>query len=263
MPQSNLTGLVSNTLNVANQTTNYTVQPTDSTVTFDSTSGNLVATLFSAVNNAGKVITIKKVDTSANLVTVTPTGGQTMDSVRTTIVLRRQNDFVTLVSNGTNWVILVKKETEVISTTAASGFTGAAISGLYLSAGTASITLTPGNWKITGLMIQKHQVSDPAFVRNSACGFYAANGNNTATVPALLSTLSGLQTDGPTRCVDVWGDGVIGTLSGPIAANLYWSGFPLVFTATVTSTVTIYLVAQFATAGNPGVSSSYGHSIVA
>jgi len=47
--------------------------------------------------------TIKKTDASANAVTVDGNGAETIDG-STTVSLAAQWDFITVVSNGTNWI---------------------------------------------------------------------------------------------------------------------------------------------------------------
>lgn len=70
----------------------------------NATSGALAPVPITAVGNAGQLLIFKKTDSSANAVTVTPGGGQTMDGLPT-IALRNQNDCVGIYSDGTNYKV--------------------------------------------------------------------------------------------------------------------------------------------------------------
>lgn len=80
----------------------YTYQ--DHYVKADASGGAVTATLFTAVGHAGARVTIKKTDSSSTAVTIVTTGGQTIDG-SSTASLTRQYDALTLVSDGTNWLI--------------------------------------------------------------------------------------------------------------------------------------------------------------
>lgn len=80
-----------------------TLDETNGSVTVDATAGDKVINL-PAVADAlpGKIYTVKKVDASVNIVTVTPDGAETIDTAAT-VVLTSQNDSVSLISDGTEW----------------------------------------------------------------------------------------------------------------------------------------------------------------
>lgn len=102
---ANLTSALPDTP-VLSKTANYTVLAADmgSILNCDPTGGAITITLISAVTATdGAHITIKHAGT-ANNVTVSTVSSQTMDGV-TSWVLREQYAFVTLVSNGANWVV--------------------------------------------------------------------------------------------------------------------------------------------------------------
>ena len=73
----------------------------------DATSGAFPLTLPSAALNAGRVLAIKKSDVSANAVTVTRAGSDTIDGA-TTHVLSAQYNFVVLINDedGDIWNII-------------------------------------------------------------------------------------------------------------------------------------------------------------
>lgn len=89
----------------ASKSSNYTLTSSDDVVTFDATSGDLTATLPTAVGIADKIYIIKKTDTSTNTVTVDGNGSETVDG-NSNFVLRYENDSVAVISDNTNWQIL-------------------------------------------------------------------------------------------------------------------------------------------------------------
>jgi hypothetical protein len=89
------------------QTANYAILTTDYFVTMSASGGNRTVTLPTAVGRNGKVFTIKKIDSSSNIVQILTTSAQTMDGIASgAIYLRAQYDTIKLVSDGTNWLIL-------------------------------------------------------------------------------------------------------------------------------------------------------------
>ncbi len=74
-------------------------------IAVDATGGNRVITLPTAVGIAGRTYAVKKVDVSANTVSVTPNGAETIDGVAAATVLAVQWARVLLVSDGTNWLV--------------------------------------------------------------------------------------------------------------------------------------------------------------
>lgn len=86
---------------------NYTATNFDDAILADASLAQRAVTLPSAsvLANKGKVMTIKKTDSSVNSVLVTAIGGQTIDRL-TTQNLVFQDSFITIASNGSNWIIL-------------------------------------------------------------------------------------------------------------------------------------------------------------
>jgi hypothetical protein len=84
------------------KTANYTATSTDYFIFCDATSGNITITLPTAVGLAGKVYVIKKIDASANTVTIDGAGSETLDGA-TTIVIGVQYTSYSIVSNNANW----------------------------------------------------------------------------------------------------------------------------------------------------------------
>lgn len=84
-------------------TTSQTLRVIDETVLVNASGGAVVPTLISAVATPNRY-TVKKIDASANAVTVTAAVGQTIDGSNT-FVLNNQWDTVTVLPDGTgNWV---------------------------------------------------------------------------------------------------------------------------------------------------------------
>jgi hypothetical protein len=88
-----------------NKTTAYTLTATDEVVYADATSAAFTVTLPTAVSKAGQTYTIKRANAGVNNVTVGTTSSQTIDG-STTYVLSAQYKYVTVVSNGSNWLII-------------------------------------------------------------------------------------------------------------------------------------------------------------
>lgn len=90
---------------IATKTSAYTlVSSTDDIVNCDATSAGFSITLPAASSNAGKVFRIKKVDSSANVVTIARAGSDTIDGA-TSFTLISQYESATVISDGTNWYL--------------------------------------------------------------------------------------------------------------------------------------------------------------
>ena len=94
-----------NKLSIAAKTGAYTILTSDQIVTGDATSAAFTITLPTAVSKDGQTFTIKKIDASANAVTVGTTSSQTIDG-STTYSLPTRYKYVTVVSDGANWIIV-------------------------------------------------------------------------------------------------------------------------------------------------------------
>ena len=73
-------------------------------VLHDASAGAITHNLPTAVGN-GAILTIKKIDSSTNTITVDPNSTETIDGGGTA-VLQVQYESISLVSDGTNWVII-------------------------------------------------------------------------------------------------------------------------------------------------------------
>ena len=70
----------------------------------DATSGDITITLPTAVSKAGRVVSIKRVDTSSNIVTIATTSSETIDGM--TGGNLDHYDHLRVISDGSNWLII-------------------------------------------------------------------------------------------------------------------------------------------------------------
>jgi hypothetical protein len=73
----------------------------NTTILVDASSGAVTINFPTASGNSGQKITVKKTDSTFNIVTIDPSGSQTIDGASTTTI-NTQNESVAVVSNGTN-----------------------------------------------------------------------------------------------------------------------------------------------------------------
>lgn len=88
------------------KTTTYTVLISDYTVTGDATSGAFTMTLPAAASASGQVFMFKKIDSSANAVTIKGNGAETIfksGAGANTQALSSQGSAIIIQSNGTSW----------------------------------------------------------------------------------------------------------------------------------------------------------------
>lgn len=107
-----------NVRKVLSKTTTYSLVAADGddvVVLADATSAAWTLSLYTAVGNKGRRVTVKKIDTSVNGITIDPSSTQTVDGV-TTRVLARIGESLTLVSDGSNWQIDAQSEDETSRT---------------------------------------------------------------------------------------------------------------------------------------------------
>ena len=105
------------------KTSAYTVTVQDGrdvVIAADASGGAFTVTLYTAVGNTNRRVTVKKTDSSANAVTIDGNASETIDGA-TTITLTQQYATATLTSNNANWLRTDKAE----AIRAASGTAGA------------------------------------------------------------------------------------------------------------------------------------------
>jgi len=89
---------------LVSKTGTYVATSSDSII-LASAGSAFTVTLPTAVGAMGQIYTVKKTDISTNVVTVATTSSQTIDGNPTTL-LPFQYDFISIVSDGTNWQII-------------------------------------------------------------------------------------------------------------------------------------------------------------
>ena len=88
----------------AAKTTTYTALPSDTYLAADATSGSFTITLYPAIGNAGRTLTILK-PTTNNVVTIDGNAAETI-SGQATYALSARYSYVTLLCTGTAWFIV-------------------------------------------------------------------------------------------------------------------------------------------------------------
>lgn len=83
----------------------YTAVATDEVINCDGTGGVFSITLPTAVGIAGTRYTIRKSDGGGNAITIDPSGAETING-SATVALSAQYNYRTVVSDGTNWIVL-------------------------------------------------------------------------------------------------------------------------------------------------------------
>jgi len=101
---SAIAGTSSNAHTVVTKTSNYTATTADEVILVDATNGSVTITLPTAVGNVN-MYDIKKIDTSANQVTIATTSSQTIDG-GSSARINVQYASVSVISNNANWFIL-------------------------------------------------------------------------------------------------------------------------------------------------------------
>lgn len=92
-------------LAIATIAASTTLTTSQTVILCDASGGAIVVTLPAASANTGRRYFIKKIDSSANTVTIDGNANETIDGELTS-ELRSQYDTITIVSDGSNWHIL-------------------------------------------------------------------------------------------------------------------------------------------------------------
>jgi hypothetical protein len=90
---------------ISTKTANYTTVVTDTTILVNTQPQNVTVTLLTAAAVTGKLFTIKKIDSTANTVTISTTSAQTIDGA-STFTINTAYSGVNLQSDGSNWWII-------------------------------------------------------------------------------------------------------------------------------------------------------------
>ena len=95
------------------KTSNFTITETNGLITYlvNATAGAITVTLPTAADN-GSYFIIKKTDATVNVVTLDAYSTETIDN-STTLTLNDQYNYVGIVSNGVNWVVVDEFRNEI------------------------------------------------------------------------------------------------------------------------------------------------------
>jgi hypothetical protein len=93
------------TAGITTKTANYTATANDFTIIVDATAGAVTITLPAASSNAGRIYNIKKIDASANSVTIDPNGAELIDGAATFGNTTQYRNFQ-IQCDGTGWHVL-------------------------------------------------------------------------------------------------------------------------------------------------------------
>lgn len=94
-----------NNSNVRTEASAYTLTTDDDVVLCNTSGGGFTATLPTASGNTGKKFTIKKYDTSVNVLVIDGDGAETIDGAAT-VSLTAAWQRITVISDGSNWAII-------------------------------------------------------------------------------------------------------------------------------------------------------------
>lgn len=97
-------------ITVTSKTTAYTASAADDLILVSAASAAWTLSLPAAATVTGKQFRIKKTDSSANAVTIDPSGSETIDGM-TTYPLNGQYNWIVICSDGTGWVKIAAGET--------------------------------------------------------------------------------------------------------------------------------------------------------
>jgi hypothetical protein len=202
--------------NVATKSANYTLTSTDHVVLANATSGALTLTLPTAVGITGRQYTVKKVDTTANGVTVATTSSQTIDGA-TTYNLTSRNQTASLVSDGANWAI---------TSTLAGGASTSAFS--FPASSLTTINFLANDSTFTGLTAPSSGLTGTGFGNTVASKATALKGATvsvgTFAVPSSWSgSPSVASMTGPGICNVIWSNSAT-SASGDLATQIVNNG---------------------------------------
>lgn len=158
-------------LAVASKTTTYTATANDDVILADASGGSWTLTLPAAASNTGKVYHVKKTDSGTNTVTVDGNASETINGA-TTVILKVQNEVLSIVSNGTNWDIVTTFNRKVYLQ--------------YTGNGGTSITANTTDIDFTSSVVDSHSAWSGTVFTAPYDAFYVVHGQwlSTANVGA-------------------------------------------------------------------------------
>jgi len=152
----------------------------------DASSGTFIITLPTAVGISGKIFDIVKIEASEISVVIATTSGQTIGTrPSSNIALNRLNDYIRVVSDGTNWEILSKKETEILTAVASGTISYTGRTDADFLASSADVPLGEGIWMLRAYFSVSSGTGTSIGIRDGS-GLYSADGADSAATPATL-----------------------------------------------------------------------------
>lgn len=236
----------------ASKTSNYTAAINDLIPT-DSSGGAFNVTLLTAVGNTNGKIRIVKTDASTNAVSIVTTSSQTVGGrASADVKLRQLGDYVEVISDNANWIILNKKETQYMQGSGSISYATIGAAGNYGASSGSSVALTYGIWELDGQFLLDMGTGVANSILGNA-GFYGADGANSSSAPTALGSEV---IAGSALYITDFGGGPI-TYNNTInpGTNSRWSTNNLTITVSITSNKTIYWVPRidFSTAGSASI----------
>ncbi len=156
-------------------TSSYTVLAKDHLVLANATSGSLFLDLPSAAGvGEGKAYTLKRTNTGANFVTIRTDGSETMDGL-SELRLNQAFDYLTLVSDGANWLISSERISATFVSNPASPYTVSA----YDETITANTSTTMNLPSVSNVLVGKKITFKNTGANNSVVLTIDPNGSET------------------------------------------------------------------------------------
>lgn len=174
--------------------TPYAAATTDDTILVDASSGATEVDLPAAATSSGVQLTIRKTDTSVNAVTIDPNSSETINGSATSVSLTQQYDSITLLCDGSGWVITSRVTPSYKTGTSAQE--GMPASGAYqaFTGANGSVALTPGTWEIDGYFLHTRTGGSTSLTAMNA--YWASTaGLDTSTPPTLISATANVTLD--------------------------------------------------------------------
>ena len=83
---------------------NYSVSPIDSILNCFCVASTVI-TLYPGTKNTGKLLTVRKTDSTSNTITINPVSGETIDGA-SSVTMYSQNEYITLYSDENGWAVI-------------------------------------------------------------------------------------------------------------------------------------------------------------
>lgn len=240
-------------VNLTIQTSAYTLLTTDNTVEFNSGITGITGTLPTAVGATGTQYSMINAATAASgTVTVDTTSSQLIGGRSSgSIILQPNGDNITVQSDGSNWQIISKKETKLLTVNVSITGVGATGSGTldYIGNG-CTLSLGIGTWRVRawgGINMGVSSASD-YFTISANSGLFGADASSAGQSSAPTALSAELINGYPSIPMSAFSSQYGG------ASGYGSNAFVEIADAeiTVNSTTSVYCVLRFSTIGTTG-----------